>query len=187
MSERPTGTLVGTLQLFADITRFRKGPEDLPVSPALLGYCIIVGIGARALLIRVLPIPFQGNPLAVLVVDAVATLLFLSLVLNLAKLPERFLQTATAIFGFQLVMLPVLVGSGWLYLVFAQDAVWKLPVMMLNIAVEVWGLAVVARILSSATNWPLFACVVLAIAGDLLSFLAIVSLFPLTGATAAPA
>jgi hypothetical protein len=187
LSERPPGTLVGTLQLFADITRFRKGPEDVPASTALLGYCILIGVGIRALAVFALSVPSGGNPLVMPVIDTVATLLYFALVLNLARHPERFLQTVTAIFGYQLVMLPLAVLSSWMLTTFIDDPVWKLPAIMLSIAVEIWGLAVIGRILNSATGWPMFACMLLAIAGDLLSFLAMTSVFPPVAATATPA
>lgn len=185
MSDRLPGTLFGTLRLFADITRFRKGPEDLPVSPALLVFCVVVGVAVQALLIGVMPVPFEGSALAIIVINALVTLAFLALLLNLAKRPERYLQTATAAFGFQLVVLPIAIGVGWLYLLFSTDPVWKTPVFMLRIALEIWGLIVMTRILNSATGWSLFACVVLTITRDVLSVLTIVSLFPQAAAAAA--
>jgi hypothetical protein len=186
LSDRPPGTLSSTLQLFADIARFRKGPEDLPVAPALLAFCVVVGISAQALLIGVMPVPLEGSALAIIVINAVVTLGFLKLLLILAKRPERYLQTATAAFGFQLVILPIAVGIGWLYLMFSTDPVWKVPVMILRVMLEVYGLAVMARILNSATGWSVFACVVLTLTRDVLSVLVIVSFFPQTVA-AAPA
>jgi hypothetical protein len=185
LSDRPSGTLFGTLRLFADITRFRKGPEDLPASPALLAFCVVVGITAQALLVGLIPTPVEGNALAIIVINAGVTLAFLALVLNLAKRPERYLQTATAAFGFQLVVLPIAMGVGWLYLLYSTDPVWKTPVFMLRIALEIWGLIVMTRILNSATGWSLFACVVLTITRDVLFILTIVSLFPQAAAAAA--
>jgi hypothetical protein len=187
LSERPPGRLVGTLQLFADIARFRKGPEDLPVSGALLGYCILGCIAIPALLVSLLRIPLQGSTFGVLSIDALVTVLFIALVLNMAKRPERFVQTATAMFGFQLVVVPVAVAVAWLILMFSTDPVWKMPVFMLKIALEIWALAVMARILSSATGWSLFMCLVLTVMADLVSMFAIVGVFPQTAAPAVPA
>jgi hypothetical protein len=59
--------------------------------------------------------------------------------------------------------------------------------MMVRLVVEVWALAVAARILKSATEWPMSACIALAIAGELLSFLLLTSLFPQAPTTPAQA
>jgi hypothetical protein len=186
LSDRPTVPSFGILQLFADITRFRKGPEDLPVSASLLGFCVVVGVAAQALLLNVLPVPSGGRAVAVLVIHALATLMLISVVLNLAKRPERFLQTATAAFGAQLVLLPLAVTVGWLYLAFSEDPVWKAPVLILRIMLEIWGLAIMARILNAATGWHVFLCVVLTITRDLVSMLALLSMFPPAVAGATP-
>jgi hypothetical protein len=178
LSDRTPGILVGNLRLFADIVRLRKGPEDLPVSRPLLVYCVVASIAVRALAMRVLPMPFQGNPLAILLLDAGVTLLFVSLVLALAGRPERFLQTASAVFGYQLVMLPLMLGAGWLLMSYLNDAVWRMPVLLLNAALSLWSMVVVVRILRSATGWPLFACVAFAISGELLSLIILTSVFP---------
>ena len=178
MSDRTPGILIGNLRLLADIVRFRKGPEDLPVSRPLLVYCVVTSIALRALAVRVLPMPYMGNPLAILLLDAGVTLLFVSLVLALAGHPERFLQTASAIFGYQLLMLPLLLGAGWLLISFGNDATWRLPVMVVNAGLSLWSMVVTVRILRSATGWPLFACVAFAISGELLSIIIITSIFP---------
>lgn len=187
MSDRPPATPSGILQLFADIARFRKGPEDLPVSATLLWFCVVVGVTAQLLLLRVMPTPLKGSAVALLVINAVTTLVFLWVLLNLAKRPERYLQTATAAFGYQLVLLPLAVVVGWLFLTFAEHPVWKAPVLLLRVALELWGLAIMSRILNSATGWNLFACVVLTLMRDVITVLAIMSLFPQGTPAGAPA
>lgn len=179
MSAPTSGGPVGVLRLFVDIARFRKGPEDVPASRAVLGWCVIAGVALRALASRTMPMPFKGNVLAILAVDAGTSLLFLALVLAVVRRPERFVQTGSAVFGFQLVMLPVLIGVSWLLSVVQTDPFWRSLVIVLTIAVDVWGLAVMARILRSATGWSLVACVGLAILSDLLTFSVMAVLFPL--------
>lgn len=187
MSETGKTSILESLRLFADIARFRKGPEDVPASVLLLGLAIGGAVLLRVLLLGVLPLPAAGNPVVVIGLGIGVTLLFLWLILQLARHPERYTQTATAMFGFQVVMAPLLIGSGWLFLSIGQESTWHIPVMLLRMVIEVWALAVAARILRSATNWPLFACVALAIANELLTFLAILGLFPQSGATPAAA
>jgi hypothetical protein len=175
------------LRSFVDIARFRKGPEDLPVSRAVLGWCIVAGIVLRALISRSLPMPYKGNVLAILGIDTATTLLFVALVLAAVRRPERYLQTASAIFGIQLVMLPVIVAASWLLSAFQSDPFWSVPVLALTVAVDVWGLVIVARILRSATDWSLAACIGLAILSDLLTFSVMSLLFPLNVALPAQA
>jgi hypothetical protein len=185
VSEPGKGGIVDGLRLFADIVRFRKGPEDLPVSVALLGLAVGGAIVLRVLLLGVLPLPEGGNPVVVIGIGVGVTLLFLWLLLRLAGHPERYTQTASAMFGYQVVMAPLLIGTGWLFLTVGENSAWQLPAMLLRMVVEVWALAIAARILRSATGWPLFACVALAIANELLTFLAIAGLFPQAGGTPA--
>jgi hypothetical protein len=45
---------------------------------------------------------------------------------------------------------------------------------------------VLARILRSATEWPMFACVMLAITNELLAFMILSTLFPQPEAAALP-
>lgn len=177
MSETGKGSIVEGFKVFADIARFRKGPEDVPASVSLLGIAVGGAVVLKVLLLAVLPLP-TGSPVLVVGIGVVVALLFLWLLLQLARHPERYVQTTSAVFGFQVVMAPLLIGSGWLFLTAGEGSPWQLPAILLRMAVEVWALAVTARILRSATGWPLFACVALAIASELLTFLAITALVP---------
>lgn len=174
MSETGKGTIVDGLRAFVGIARFRKGPEDVPASISLLGFAIGGAILLRVLLLGVLPLPAEaGNPVLVIGIGVGVTLAFLWLLLQLARHPERYVQTTSAVFGYQMVMAPVLIGTGWLFLTAGEGSPWYLPAILLRMVVEVWALAVAARILRSATGWPLFACVSLAIANELLTYLVI--------------
>jgi len=187
LSDRASGNFIATVRLLAGIVRFRKGPEDLPVSRTLLACCVLAGIGVRLLLVRMVPLPLATNPLALFAVDAGATLLFVLAVLLLARHPERFLQTATAIFGYQLLLLPPQALAVWLYSGVGNNPLLQAVAIVLSIALNIWALAISARILQSATGWGLFACVVLAIAGELLTLVMLLSVFPALGGSALPA
>lgn len=170
-------TLIGHLRLFLDIARFRRGPEDLPASLSLLGFAI-VGTGlSRLLMASLLPMGVAANPLVFVAITLAGSALFLALLLRAAGKQERYLQTATASFGFQMVMAPLLLLTAWLFVGVEDSPMWRTPVLLLRLAVELWALAVASRILRAATGWPLPACVVLAVAGEILLFLAVAGLF----------
>jgi hypothetical protein len=178
LSDKPKPTLQENLQVLVGIARLRQGPEDLPVSVGLLLAVVLASIIPDALLLAILPMPFRGSPAGLIAVGILVTVFWFSLVLRVAGKPERLTQTLTAIFGFQLVMAPALVFSGWFLATYSQDPTLQLPAAMLRLVVEVWALVVMARILRSATDWAMFACVLLAIANELLALLLVTGLFP---------
>ncbi len=184
MSEPKTETQA-ILSTLVGIARMRKGPEDLPASFRLLVVLVLASIVPNAVLLAILPVSFQGNVVALIAIDIFATLFWFGMALRIAGKSERTLQTLTAVFGFQLVMAPALVFSGWFFAIYNQDPAWQFPAAMLRLVVEVWALVVLARILRAATEWPMFACVMLAIANELLALLLVLSLFPQPDAAAA--
>jgi len=91
--------------------------------------------------------------------------------------------TARGLRPFVLVLAPLLIASGWLFLKFQADTTWQLPVALVRLAVEVWALIVLSRILRSATGWPMFGCVALSIGQELITLLLVSAAVP--GAVAA--
>jgi hypothetical protein len=165
------------LSLFADIARLRRGPEDLPASSTLLLLTAVAYIVLDALLLSVAP-GLPGNPALLIGIDLGVTLTWYAVLLRIARKPERYLQTVTAVFGFQLVLAPLLIASGWLFLKYQADTTWQLPVAMVRLAVEVWALIVLSRILRSATGWPMFGCVALSIGQELITLLLVSAAVP---------
>jgi hypothetical protein len=175
---------------FIGIVRFRKGPEDVPVSTALLAATLAGGMVLRGATLALLPQAERPSLVPAIALAMGATLLFTWLAVRIAGRPERFMQTATAVFGAQLVLAPALLATGWFFLTYGGDPAWQMPAIMLRLAVEVWVLVITARIIRSATGWPLAACVGLAIAAELLAWLAISAVYPEpigTGTGTAPA
>ena len=105
-------------------------------------------------------------------------LLWIWLVVRLAHHPERFLQTTTAVFGFQLVLAPLFTLGMALFLKVRGDPSWELPASLLIMALGIWALVVNARILQSATQWPVFACAALVLAQALAARGVLLALFP---------
>jgi hypothetical protein len=185
LSEKPRPALSEILQVLVDITRMKRGPEDLPVSTGLLAMLVLASIASDALLLNILPQPLEGNAAVLIAIGLGVMFGWTLLVLQVAGKPERYIQTMTAIFGFQLVMAPALIFSGWFIVTYQTDPTWQVPALGLRLIVGTWALVVLARILRSATEWPMFACVMLAMTTELLAYMILAILFPQPLAAAA--
>ncbi len=187
LSEKPKAALSEILQVLVGIARMQKGPEDLPASTSLLIAFMLASIVPDVVQLGLAPLTFEGSVAALIALGVGATVFWFGLVLRIAGTPERLTQTLTAVFGIQLVLAPALVFSYWFLATYSADPTWQYPAAMLRMVVEVWALVILARILRSATEWPMFACVMLAIAGELLTVLLALSLFPQPDLPATPA
>ena len=150
------------LRLFSQITLLRRGPQDLPVSPAalvlsVLGYFLINCAVNVAL-------PIGGAAWLVdLLLDIGFTLLWYTVLMRAVNRRERFLQTVTAVFGYQMIISPFWVAAAFLTKRYADDAVWQLPVSIASLAIVIWTITINAHILKSALEWAMPACVLLVI------------------------
>jgi hypothetical protein len=166
------------LRVLTGIVRLQKGPEDLPFSPPLLLLLIVVSSALDALTWAVVPLPEKATASGPLLIgiSVAVTFLWYGALLRLAGRPERSVQTLSAVFGFQIILAPALLFTAWFYFSYYQDPTWKFPAGLLRSVVEIWALVIMARILRAATQWPMFACVMLAVANELLSALLMASL-----------
>jgi len=159
------------LRLFTQIALLRKGPQDLPVSPILLALTICGYFVVHLVVGTVLP-PMPGPWVNHLILDIVFTFCWYALLLYVAKKPERFLQTTTAVYGYQTVLSPLLVAALWLQRRFEQDSLWQFPVTLVSLALLIWIIAANSHIVKAALEWSMAPSVALVIlqtlAGDLL-------------------
>ncbi|HEX4647232.1 MAG TPA: hypothetical protein VH111_00250 [Steroidobacteraceae bacterium] len=166
------------IQLFAQIALLRRGPQDLPASTLLLALTVAGYLGVTLLVSSVMP-PMPGWPGAPQVLaDTVFTLVWYVALLKLVGRPERILQTATAVFGFQVVLSPLLITSDWLVLRFRQDDLWQLPVVSASLLLLVWVIAAYSQIVKAALEWSSPASVVLVILQTLTGQMLVIGLFP---------
>jgi hypothetical protein len=172
----PAGVMQMT-RLYTDIALLRRGPEDVPVSAALLAATVFVYIFVSLALSTVMPVG-EDNRIALIALDSFFAVAWYWVVLRLAGRPERFLQTTTAIFGYQTILAPAFIAGTWLFLKYMQDPTWQLPVSLLLFALAIWMLAVNGRILRAATGWPQISCVALVVLQALMSQLLARGLFP---------
>ena len=149
------------LRLFCQISILRRGPQDLPASPIAFAISVL-GYFAITCVINLL-LPPGGRWIADLLIDIAFTLVWYSVLMRMVNRRERFLQTATAVFGFQMIIAPFWNIAAWLARRFADDPVWQLPTSVIGLAVVVWTITVNAQILKSALEWAMPACVLLVI------------------------
>jgi hypothetical protein len=166
------------LRLFTQIALLRRGPQDVPASPLLLALTVAGYFLVNFAIMSVLP-PFAGPWFAHLCVDVVFMFVWYALLLNLVRRPERFLQTATAVYGFQAVLAPLLVTAVWLTRRFEHETLWQAPATLLSLALLVWMIAANSHIVKAALEWSMAQSVALVILQTLASNLVVLSLFPI--------
>jgi hypothetical protein len=100
--------------VFFDIAVHRRGPEHLPASQFLLVLLFVSYLIVGFIAIR-MGGAASSSAFLLFVADSLIYLVYLLLVLNFFKRPRRFLQTATALVGadilFNLLGIPLLVWS----------------------------------------------------------------------------
>ncbi len=164
------------VQLFTQIALSRRGPQDLPASPVLLlitiiGYFVVNYIVSLAL-------PPIDSWLLHLFVDVAFTLAWYAVLLRAFGKRERFLQTATAMFGYQLVLAPLWIAAIYLSRRFADDVVFQFPVAVVGLAIAIWIIRAGSHVLKAALELPMPACVVLIILQILAGQLVLVAITP---------
>jgi hypothetical protein len=172
------------VKLYTQIALLRRGPQDLPASRLLLVLTVIAYLAMNLLMNSLLPpagVPEGGAKVsdadasswpAQLLLDSAFTLVWYAVLLRAARRPERTLQTTTAVFGFQIVLAPLLFFSSWLWPRFMHDSTWGVPVALFGIVLLVWLIAANSHIVKVALEWSGGASVALVIlqilAGELL-------------------
>lgn len=130
--------------LFLDICLFRKGPQDVPASAALLKICLLA-YGFSGLVVLMLSTPAPVALLQILL-DLVLLSGLLHLALIVRRHPQRFGQTLSALTGtgalMALLALPLM---SWIVHPSSQGAA-ELPSALL-LALMVWSIAIMAHIL----------------------------------------
>ncbi|MCS6946146.1 MAG: hypothetical protein NZM12_00870 [Steroidobacteraceae bacterium] len=161
------------LRLFWDILLLRKGPAEVPYAPALLGGVIGALLAGNFLLGRLLPAPAEPqNPLLLPVAVALALLAY-RLLLGRFGVRERFVQTATAMMGVSLLLMP----AEFLVAALASGAI-ALPAALRGAAVSFTFVALVAydayvnaRILGAAIERPTALAIIIVVCVQLAVFI----------------
>lgn len=169
--------------LFTQIALSKRGPQDLPASPVLLAVTALAYFVVNVAVATVLP-PIEGPWHLHVVIDVVFTLVWYAVLLRALGKPERFLQTATAMFGYQVVLAPLWIAAVYLSRRFTEDALLQFPAAIVGLAVAIWIIRAGSYILKAALELPMPGCVVLVILQILTGQLLLVALLPAGNASA---
>jgi hypothetical protein len=164
------------IRLFVQITLLRRGPQDLPASRLLLALTVCGYAAVNALVSGLLP-PGAGWP-PQLAVDVLFTLAWYAALLQLTGRSERFLQTATAVFGLRSVLAPLVIASQWLMHRFEHDATWQLPIAVAGLSLVIWLIAANTHVVKAALEWSSITSVALVILQVLVGEVLQIALFP---------
>jgi hypothetical protein len=155
------------LRLLWDLCRFRRGPQDLPYSPALARGLVLADAGAGLLYLQIVGAGKGGvAQLAVAMLIAVLAPLIL---LRSRGLGERYVQTLSALVGtgalLTLVYLPVGVLAADMPApdINAEPTRQQLAVAWLTLTLVAWKLTINGHIWRHSMNWPLAAGIALAL------------------------
>jgi hypothetical protein len=148
-------------RLYSQIALLRRGPQDIPGSLLVLIITVvayfIVNFGVSWAL------RIEGPWELRLLVDVLFTLAWYALLLRIFNRRERFVQTTSAVFGYQAILSPLWLMAVWLLRRSAENASWHFPVSLLGLILVVWMITVNANILKAALEWAMPACVLLVI------------------------
>jgi hypothetical protein len=162
-------------RLFVQIGLLRKGPQDLPASGLLLALTVLVYVGIN--LLGGLLLPSEPGRTAQLLVTTLFTLTWYALLLRLVGRAERTPQTLSALFGFQIVLCPLLVPFEWVIRHYSEDATWQGPVMCVGLLLLGWMIAANSHIVKAALEWSGIASAMLVILQMLVNLLLLLALF----------
>jgi len=163
-------------RLYFAISIWRRGPQDLPAIGILLPLTIAAYIVLSAVIGLLLPAMRPGWMWQVLL-DAGFVTLWYWLLLLIARRPERFLQTATALFGLQIVIAAPSMLLVWLMEHLPRTDPRRDPVFLAALALSVWTVVAIGHILRAALERPLVFCLLLALLQMLVEWLVFVSIF----------
>ena len=167
MSAPREGSFGTLLRLMLELCLLRRGPQDLPHSPALAQGLVLLGVGVDLLLLRWLD---EGDDPLLQIACSLGLLLVLPwILLALRQRTERYVQTLSAFAGtgilFSLVYVPIALKSAALPPPVAGQAPSgeQLLIAWAALLVVGWKLAINGHIWRHALDWPRAAGLLLAV------------------------
>lgn len=161
------------LQFYIDLARLRRGPQDLPYSPALLGVMAMLSVSIGTINGRDL---FGGlqPALGANLVDLGLSLGLLWVLLRTKQKAARWQQTATAFLG-----LGVLAGLIMLFVRAPAEALGIVQfAILIDLVIAVWLHVALGNVLRHALEIPLLAGVLIVLAYTVFAFNLIAQAFP---------
>ncbi|MBK1703088.1 hypothetical protein [Halochromatium glycolicum] len=160
------------INFFIELALLRRAPQDLPASTALFSLVILVALVAGLLLALTAGVGFASG-LVQSLLDLGLMLGALSLALRLVDRRARFLQTATAVIGVDILI--TLLALFPVSLARPSDADSGLLALagLLFLLLVAWSIVATGHILRHAFGLTLLQGAAIAIGFDLLSFVII--------------
>ncbi len=161
------------IRFFIDLALLRRGPQDLPYSPVLLGLLatlsVLIGTINGRQLFGGVQAAFGAN-----VIDLVLSMGLLWVLLQTKGFRARWQQTASAFLG-----LGVLAGLVMLLIRTPADALGIVQfAILLDLVVAVWLHVALGNVLRHALEVPLLAGVLVVLAYTVFAFNLIAQVFP---------
>jgi len=164
-------------RLFVHLAFLKRGPHDVPASVFLLVLLILITLALYAIAGSVLDLEL-GKLIGSAALMLALTMLLTGAILSLASRPHRFLQTAIAIAGAELVLMPI----GCLFLALERPyrggvdyPDWLLFAEGVFLA---WDVAIVGHIYRSALERSLLAGILLSVACAIIVSSTVALVFP---------
>jgi hypothetical protein len=137
------------IRLFLDICLFKKGPQDTPASPVLMGLAVLAYLGVGMVLLGLETA--WGEALLQVIVEALMLFGFIAGALILAGKRPRLVQTATALYASDALISSLAVPLlAWLLVTPDVKSVYLLLLLLM-----LWHLAVLGHILRHALSVPM--------------------------------
>jgi hypothetical protein len=143
----------------------------------LLAATVLAYLVVNFIVRLVLP-PTPGPWQLQLGIAAVFMLFWYAVLLRTFGKSERFLQTVTAMFGYQVVLAPLWIATLFLSGRFTAENLLQFPVAIMGLALAIWIIRAGSYILKAALELPMAACVVLVILQILTGELLMIALSP---------
>lgn len=153
------------LRVYLDVVLHRRGPDAIPASLVLFTFTLIANMAINLSVSEVLDEPWLQS-IAHLSVYIVMLLSLLWLLLSTLGKSERWLQSATALLGADIIMTAV---DGMLYLIGGDlpspEQTERIPIVVLPLFLSfAWKLAIVSFVVQRAGNLSLLAGIGFAVA-----------------------
>lgn len=164
-------------RIFVNIALLRRGPEDVPASVFLLVLLNVVTLASYALAAAIITLDL-GLFMAQILLNLALSLLLTAAVLSLADRSRRFLQTATAIAGAELVLAPLswlLIALGHAY---EGSKPYPLGPYLAQLLVFAWDIVIVGHIYRRALERSLRVGILLSVACAIIVLSTVALVFP---------
>jgi drug/metabolite transporter (DMT)-like permease len=171
------GSLRALLAGLVDIFLFRRGPDVLPTSTTLLVFVVALHTALNAYFAAKMSETSPNWPFA-LALSVVFSLAWYYVALKRANKPERFTQTMTAMFGVNVLIVPIVMPLALSFIGQPKEQQSTSGLLaLLLLAVSAWAIATNVFIVRKAFEWPVGGAIALFLGQNFVWFIIAAVLF----------